>query len=112
MNTFYKTTAKAVDYREEWQRQKITPYGVESKLELQQHKMTKRAKGQASKTAGRLPEQEREFQPHHRDQPGNCSGGLAGNPGWSAFCPRRGCLQLFLLLITTPHTKEVSEKSG
>lgn len=52
MNTFYKTTAKAVDYREEWQRQKIMPRGVESKLELQQHKMTKRAKGQASKPAG------------------------------------------------------------
>lgn len=76
--------------------------GWKANSSCNKHKMTKRAKWQGDSQSRR-----EEFQPHHRDPLRNCSGGLVGNPGRSAFCPRRGCLQLFLLLITTPHTKDV-----
>lgn len=73
------------------------PCGVESKLKLQQAQNDK-----TSKMAGRLPEQKRRVSTAQK-----LLRGLVGNPGRSAFCPRRGCLQLFLLLITIPHTKDV-----
>lgn len=78
------------------------PCGVESKLKLQQAQNDK-----TSKMAGRLPEQKRRVSTTPPRPTQKLLRGLVGNPDRSAFCPRRGCLQLFLLLITIPHTKDV-----